>query len=190
MKGIILSEFIEFLETSLGPDRAQMVINNSQVESGGAYSRVGQYDYQELIQLLTQAAGDTQTDAASLLDQFSDHLFKVFARDYSVFFEGVESAAHMLTQIDNHIHVEVKKLYPDAELPKFEYANVDGKLTLDYHSPRPLAGVAHALVQACIKYFGNNESLLSSDIAEDQCSASFVIKVHEPELLKARVLKQ
>lgn len=176
MKGIILSEFIEFIEANLGEDRAQSIIDESNIESGGAYSRVGQYDYQELLQLLSQTVVETSQEASVLLQQFSDHLFMMFKRDYSVFFEGVDSAAKMLTQIDNHIHVEVKKLYPDAELPKFEYTREENILTLDYVSPRPLAAVAHALVNACLKFFGDGERLLSSSISEDQCSAQFVIE--------------
>jgi hypothetical protein len=176
MKGIILSEFIEFIELSLGEDRAQAIIEESRVKSGGAYSRVGQYDYQELLQLLSQAVVETSVEAGVLLQQVSDHLFMVFKRDYQVFFEGVESAAEMLTQIDDHIHVEVKKLYPDAELPKFDYTRNDDILTLNYTSPRPLAAVANSLLNACLKYFGDGETLLSADIAEDQCSAQFIIK--------------
>jgi len=176
MKGIILSEFVEFLEATLGDDRAQKIIDASQVPSMGAYSRVGLYDYQELIQLLTQTVTETDTEAATLLEGFSEHLFTVFKRDYSVFFKDVSSAAEMLTQIDNHIHVEVLKLYPDAELPKFEYTSDDGKLTLSYQSPRPLAAVAQALVGACLKYFGDKETLLNSTIAQDQKSATFVIQ--------------
>lgn len=176
MKGIILSEFVEFLEITLGVDTAQSIIDDSGIKSGGAYSRVGQYDYQELIQLLTQTVNETSTQAVDLLEPFADHLFEMFKRDYSVFFEGVSSAAEMLTQIDNHIHVEVKKLYPDAELPKFEYVKTGDKLVLDYTSPRPLGAVAQALVGACIKFFGNQERLVSSQVAEDQCSAQFVIQ--------------
>lgn len=176
MKGIILSEFVEFLEETLGDDRAQKIINASQVESLGAYSRVGLYDYQELIQLLTQTVSETDTEASVLLEHFSDHLFTVFKRDYNVFFDGVSSAAEMLTQIDNHIHVEVQKLYPDAELPKFEYSRTGNELTLHYQSPRPLAAVAQALVGACLKFFGDTDTLLSSAVAEDHKSATFVIQ--------------
>ncbi len=176
MKGIILSEFVEFLELTLGSDEAQIIIDDSGIKSKGAYSRVGQYDYQELIQLLTQTASATNKDPVDLLNPFADHLFDMFKRDYSVFFEGVESAAQMLTQIDDHIHVEVKKLYPDAELPKFKYYDKGDKLILDYHSPRPLAAVAQALVTACIKFFGESEYLISSKIADDNCSAQFIIQ--------------
>jgi len=33
MKGIILSEFVEFLELSFGEDRAQKIINASEIQS-------------------------------------------------------------------------------------------------------------------------------------------------------------
>lgn len=177
MKGIILSEFIEFLEVRLGEDTAQSIINDSQIKTGGAYSRVGLYDYQELLQLLNQTVVETSQEAGDLLQEFSDHLFMVFKRDYHTFFEGVGSAGEMLTQIDNHIHVEVKKLYPDAELPKFDYTKDHNVLTLNYSSPRPLAAVAYSLVNACLKYFGESEHLVSTKIAEDQCSATFVIQM-------------
>lgn len=177
MKGIILTEFVEYIELVLGDDAAQRIIDDSKVKSEGAYSRVGLYDYQELIQLLTQTVSETKVEADVLLEGFSDHLFSVFKRDYSVFFEGVGSAAEMLSQIDNHIHVEVQKLYPDAELPSFDYQNNGELMVLNYTSPRPLAAVARALVGACLKYFGNQEELVSTVIAEDQKSASFTIRV-------------
>lgn len=177
MKGIILSEFVEYLEAELGGATAQKIIDESGVVSEGVYSRVGMYDYQELIQLLTQTVTHTNTEASVLLEGFSDHLFKMFKRDYSVFFEGVKTAGEMLAQIDNHIHVEVKKLYPDAELPKFEYEQNDDIMTLHYVSPRPLAAVAQALVGACLKFFAKNETLLKTDIADDQKSATFSIQI-------------
>jgi len=177
MKGIILSEFVEYIEQTLGVSVAQRIIDNSNLESDGAYTRVGMYDYHELINLLTTTASETQTEASILLDGFSNHLFAMFKRDYSVFFEGVDNAAQMLMTIDNHIHIEVKKLYPDAELPKFDYTYNDNNLILNYTSPRPLASVAQSLVKACLKFFGDDEKLVSAIISEDQKSAQFKIQV-------------
>ena len=177
MKGIILSEFIEFLESSVGAESAQLIIENSGIASDGAYCRVGHYDYQELIQLLTQAVKETNRDTEDLLASFADHLFGVFKRDYDVFFHGVSSAAEMLAQIDNHIHVEVKKLYPDAELPKFEYVAEGQKITMNYKSPRPLAAVADALLNACIKHFGGGETVVHGEISDDQREAKFIIQL-------------
>ena len=79
-------------------------------------------------------------------------------------------------QIDNHIHMEVQKLYPDAELPSFECIRSGNQLTLNYRSPRPLAAVAQALLGACLKFFGDKEILLDSYWSNDQKSATFVVQ--------------
>jgi hypothetical protein len=177
MKGLLFCEFIEFAEHQLGEDQAQEIIDAAELKSEGAYSRVGFYDYQELIQLLTATAEYTQLKTEDLLQGFANHLFGVFKRDYGVFFEKANNAADMLKTIDDHIHVEVKKLYPDAELPKFSYIETNNELHLHYESPRPLAGVAHALVNACLLYYGEEQTLIRYEISEDQKSAFFVIQV-------------
>ncbi len=176
MKGLLFCEFIEFVEEQLGEESAQEIIDASKLESEGAYSRVGFYDYQELILLLTNTASHSGKEAGDLLQGFANHLFKVFKRDYSPFFENVDSAAEMLKTIDDHIHVEVKKLYPDAELPRFFYEEKGDELHLFYESPRPLAGVAHALINACLQFFEDKQTLKSYSISEDQKQANFIIQ--------------
>ena len=175
MKGLLFCEFIEFLEKQIGDDGTQEIIDKAELASEVAYSRVGFYDYQELIQLLVTTAEYTQKEAGDLLQGFANHLFKVFKRDYSSFFDGVSSAAEMLKTIDDHIHVEVKKLYPDAELPQFRYEEQGQDLHLYYSSPRPLAGVAHALINACLHYFKDEQFLEHHEISDDQKNAHFVI---------------
>ena len=175
MKGILFVEFIDFLESNTDPDTAQEIINNAEVASGGAYSRVGLYDYQELIQLLVASANKLDRPADELLGLFSEHLMSMFSREYPDFFSGAKRAADILKDLDSHIHVQVKKLYPDAELPSFDYEEQGDKLVLTYQSPRPLAGVAHALIGACIKHFDTQEEIVTASIAEDQCSADFII---------------
>lgn len=179
MKGILLAEFVEYIEIKLGADTAQKIIDDADLESKGAYSRVGFYDYQELLKLLTQTATETNQDAEQLLSGFSFHVFEMLKRDYGGFFEGVDEAAQMLTKVDDHIHVEVKKLYPDAELPKFTYTETGSLLTLNYSSPRPMALVAKGMLEGCLMFYEGREKLIDYKIADDQKSATFIIqKIH------------
>jgi len=177
MKGILFVEFIDFLETNASEEEVQEIINKSDVKSGGAYSRVGLYDYQELIALLVQSASSLEKPAEELLDGFAEHLIAMFATNYSDFFKTADCAVDMLQELDSHIHVEVKKLYPDAELPKFITEQQGDELHLHYQSPRPLAGVALSLTKACIKHFDQGEKITDIEVAEDQCSAKFVVKL-------------
>ena len=96
MKGILFVEFIEFLEQHFDEGTAQEIINNAELESLGAYSRVALYDYQELIKLLVSAADRLDRPAGELLDGYSDHLMNMFNRDYPEFFVGATCAADIL----------------------------------------------------------------------------------------------
>lgn len=176
MKGILLAEFVEYLEINLGEETAQKIIDDSNLESQGAYSRVGFYDYQELLSLLTQAVKETKLDANEVLTDFCFHVFKTLKEDYSFFFEGVNEAAEMLIRLDDHIHVEVQKLYPDAELPKFTYTKEGKVITLNYSSPRPMALVAKGMLEACLLMFDGREKLSEYTIADDHKSATFIVQ--------------
>ena len=176
MKGILFVEFIEFLEEHTDENTAQQIINQAELESQGGFSRVGLYDYQELIKLLVSAAERLDRPVNELLDGYSEHLMSMFNRDYPEFFEGATCAADILKNLDSHIHVQVQKLYPDAELPRFDYEIINEQIHLSYHSPRPLANVAKSLTIACIKHFATGEKIISSEISEDETRAKFVIQ--------------
>jgi len=57
------------------------------------------------------------------------------------------------------VHIEVLKLYPDAELPSFTIDHVDDKtLIMLYKSSRPFAMLAQGLIKGAAEYF--NEKIL------------------------------
>ena len=59
------------------------------------------------------------------------------------FFSGVKTSFEFLESVDGHIHVEVRKLYNDAELPEFTTTREnDNKLIMTYRSKRPFADLA------------------------------------------------
>ncbi|MFT5609663.1 MAG: hypothetical protein ACI9WC_001389 [Arenicella sp.] len=176
MKGILFVEFIDFLEMHTDVGTAQEIINQAELDSLGAYSRVGLYDYQELIKLLVSAANRLDCSADELLEGYTEHLMSMFHRDYPAFFEDATCAGDILKNLDSHIHVQVQKLYPDAELPSFDYQVIDGRIHLEYKSPRPLAAVAQSLTLACIKHFATGERIIDAQIAENGKSAKFIIE--------------
>ena len=71
MKGLLFVEFIEFLEIHTDLVSAQEIINQAELDSLGAYTRVGLYDYQELIKLLVSAANRLDLSADELLDRLA-----------------------------------------------------------------------------------------------------------------------
>jgi len=154
MKGIVFREFLEMVEETFGMDVADQIIEESDLPSGGAYTSVATYDHQEILTLVGKLHEQTQVPVPDLVRAFGRHLFQRFVALYPGFFAGVPSAFAFLQRIDGIIHVEVRKLYPDAELPAFdcEPLGSDG-LAMTYRSQRPFAELAEGLIQGCVEYF-------------------------------------
>jgi hypothetical protein len=104
---------------------------------------------------VTELSRSTGTAVPALVHAFGSHLFARFTKAYPELFEGVDSAFDFICNVEDYIHVEVRKLYPDAELPRFEIRNrgVD-TLGILYRSERPFADLAEGLMAGCAKHFG------------------------------------
>lgn len=154
MKGIVFTEFIEMVEETFSLEMADQIIESAQPESGGIYTAVGTYDHKELVSLVVSLSHETGTPIPELLHAFGKHLFLRFSQGYPKFFEGAEDAFDLLERVDGHIHVEVRKLYPDAELPKFQTTRLDAnRFEMIYTSSRHFEDLAEGLIHACAEYY-------------------------------------
>ena len=166
MKGVVFTEFIEMVEEKFSPEIADRIISESNLESGGAFTAVGTYDHEEMLEMVTRLSDITAIPINDLVTDFGEYLFERFTRLYPGFFEGVNSAFEFLDTIENHVHVEVRKLYPDAELPNFHVEKPDEQtLIMTYQSNRPFAPLAHGLIQGATRYFGEDIHLEMSDLS-------------------------
>ncbi len=155
MKGMVFTEFMEMVEVTWSLDMADALIARSQVESGGAYTAVGTYPHAELFALVSALSMETGVAVSELVRTFGKHLFGRFALAYPRFFLGMNSSFQFLGGIDCVIHAEVRKLYPDAELPTFVVEAGDNRLSLTYYSEHPLADLALGLIEGCVAHFGD-----------------------------------
>lgn len=165
MKGIVFTEFLELVEEKFGLEVADRILQASALPSGGVYTSVGTYDHNELVQLVGQLSAVVGVAIPGLLHTFGEYLFSRFVVAYPRFFEGVDTAFRFLIQIENHIHVEVRKLYPEAELPRFEcHSPAPDRLEMTYRSPRPFADFAEGLIMGCAKHFGERINIEREDL--------------------------
>ena len=154
MKGIVFTEFLEMVEQRFGLEMVDCIIDAAALDNDGAYTAVGTYPCRELLQLVGALAAATATPAPKLVRAFGHHLFGRFREAYPALFPGVDSAFSFLRAVERHIHVEVRKLYPDAELPSFDYETPnDGTLVMLYRSQHPFADLAEGLISGCIEHF-------------------------------------
>lgn len=166
MKGVVFTEFLEMVEEAFSPDMADNIIEASTLSSGGVYTTLGTYDHEELLQLVTHLSQETSATIPELVRSFGEHLFTRFFLSYPIFFEDVDSSFDFLLGLEDYIHVEVKKLYNDAELPSFEYdTSQPGRFVMVYRSSRPFGDLAEGLIRGCIAHFKEQTTLEREDLS-------------------------
>ncbi|MBV5314225.1 MAG: heme NO-binding domain-containing protein [Prolixibacteraceae bacterium] len=154
MKGIIFTEFIEMVEAKFGMEITDAIIQNSQLKSGGIYTAVGTYDFGEMVSLVVNLSKKTKIEVPLLLNVFGEHLFGHFTKNYKSMIGHSKNTFDMLEIIDQVIHVEVEKLYPDAQLPKITTSRIsENEMILDYCSERKMADLAYGLILGCQTHF-------------------------------------
>ena len=169
MKGVVFTEFLDLVEDKFSADMVDTIIEASDLPSKGAYTSLGTYDHHEMMQLVTHLSNETKIPVAELIRTFGEHLFTRFYADYPQFFDGISHAFDFLKNLEDYIHVEVRKLYQDAELPKFEYETPSPQcLIMTYSSSRPFGDLAEGLIRGCIHHFGEPIALDRQDQKDDQ----------------------
>lgn len=154
MKGIIFSEFLEMVEQRFGLETLDHIIETSDLASGGSYTAVGTYHHGEMVALVSSLSEKSGISVSDLLKAYGTYQFKRFTILYPSFFKGVQSAFEFLEGLENYIHPEVKKLYPDAELPSFETERLhENTLRMVYQSERHLEDFAEGLILGCLQHF-------------------------------------
>lgn len=167
MKGLVFTEFLDMVEGAFGLAVKHRVIAAAGGGHDGAYTAVGQYDHAELVAMIGQLSAESNLSQRELMIAFGHHIFGVFLQSFGTFFSRSSSAIEFLSRIDSYIHVEVRKLYSEAELPNFSYPPCgEGSLIMEYRSPRPMAAFAEGLILATIKYYGTPMVVVVEDLGE------------------------
>lgn len=154
MKGIIFTEFLELVEEKFGLEMVDKIINQSDLKSEGIYTSVGTYEFSEMLQLISHLSKNTDISVDDLLLVYAEHLFAALVKTHPNLVSHYQSPMDLIASIENHIHVEVKKIYPDAQLPTFTLEErTETKMVMVYKSDRALYMLGKGLMLETFKLF-------------------------------------
>lgn len=159
MKGIVFTELMEMVEEKFGMEMLNNIIDESSLSTNGVYSSVGTYEASDLFVMVQKLSQKTGMKIPDLIHAYGRYFFDVLSQNYPIFFEE-SNCFDFLKTIDSHIHVEVQKLYPDAELPKFSFKEEGNKLYLKYQSERKLSKFALGLIERTIEHYKEDITVL------------------------------
>jgi hypothetical protein len=176
MKGIIFTEFLELVEEKFGLEMVDTIISQSDLESNGEYTAVGTYDFSEMLQLITHLSQNTSISVDDLLLVYAEHLFAVLIKFHPDLVKNYTNPMDLLASIENHIHVEVKKIYPDAQLPTFDIVDKsEDSMVMIYKSDKALYMLGKGLMLETFKLFNTPVDIKYEKLKEDGTEVRFIV---------------
>ncbi|PQJ31625.1 hypothetical protein BST92_06640 [Nonlabens arenilitoris] len=176
MKGIVFTEFLDLVEEKFGLGMVDQIIEQSELPSNGVYTSIGTYSFAEMLQLIQNLSANTGLSIDQLLLAYGEHFFNVIENSYPGLLATYKDPIEMLSSIENHIHIEVRKIYPDAELPTFEVLEKsDQHLIMIYKSSRAMHHFGLGLMNRTFAHFEMTSNIKIEKIKEDGTEVKFTI---------------
>lgn len=169
MKGIVFTELLDMAEQVIGEEAVDDILDSLDLANDGAFTGVGNYPCSDLMKIVQSVSDCTGIPGIDLQRKFGAWMHGRFVQTYPQFFEDKRSVLDMLDAIESEVHVEVRKLYPDAELPAFETKWMSQThLQMAYRSQRPLVAFCHGLIEACALHFGRPAQVAINQISANE----------------------
>ncbi|WP_343329584.1 heme NO-binding domain-containing protein [Polaribacter staleyi] len=176
MKGIVFTEFLDLVEEKFGLEMVDKIIYQSELASEGIYTSVGTYSFSEMLQLVTNLSDNTGISTDNLLLVYAEHFFGMIERSYPGLLATYKDPIEMLASIENHIHVEVQKIYPEAELPTFVVEEkTENSIIMVYKSSRAMHHFGLGLMNKTFEHFNTEASIVLEKIKEDGTEVRFIV---------------
>lgn len=158
MKGIVFNLLESVVQDRYGEETWESLLETTGLE--GAYTAVGSYPDEELAELVKAGSSALNIPEDELVRWFGRACMPLLAERYPSFFEPHTKTRDFLMTLNEVIHPEVRKLFPGAYAPSFEFDASEGKdLSLSYHSHRGLCAFAEGLIDGAAEHYGEKVSI-------------------------------
>lgn len=163
MKGIIFNLLEEVVTTQYGAATWDHLLDDAGLD--GAYTSLGSYADDEIVGLVGVAATALALPPQDVLRWFGRRAMPLLARRYPSFFSSHANARSFLLTLNGIIHPEVRKLYPGAATPVFDFDTGSAdKLLIGYNSERKMCALAEGFMHGAADYYHEQ-----ADITQLQC---------------------
>src|SRR5262249_32320754 len=123
MKGVVFNLLEEVVIRAHGEDTWDALLENAGLE--GSYTSLGSYPDDHMMKLVGAAAGALKMNPGEVLRWFGREAMPVLAERYPAFFRGHTSTRPFVLSVNDIIHPEVRKVYPGADVPVFDFRDLD-----------------------------------------------------------------
>ncbi len=153
MKGIVFNVLEEVVVAEYGDATWELLLDKAAVQ--GVYTSLGNYPDEDLNRLAGAASEALGTPISDVVRWVGRRALPIFASRFPQFFAAHRSARTFVTSLNDIIHPEVRKVYPGAQTPEFDFeSRPDGSLRMTYRSHRRLCAFALGLIEGAADRYG------------------------------------
>jgi hypothetical protein len=153
MKGIIFNLLEDVVISHHGEDTWDKLLTATALD--GAYTSLGSYPDEQIQKLVGAASQTFGMTPFEVLRWFGQRAIPLLFERYPGFFSTPSSTRPFLLSVNGIIHPEVRKIYPGADVPTFEFWDQpDGGLMMGYVSPRRLCALAQGFIEGAAIHYG------------------------------------
>ncbi len=155
MKGVIFNIVEEIVTDEYGADVWDDLLDDAGLV--GAYTSLGSYDDAQLMALLDAASARLDLPVPDVARHIGRRALPAFLRPFPELKGDQTTSRGLLLTLNSVIHPEVRKLYPGADVPDFEFlAEQSDSIEMTYRSPRRLCHLAEGLILGAGDEFGES----------------------------------
>ncbi|MFQ5586113.1 MAG: heme NO-binding domain-containing protein, partial [Thermodesulfobacteriota bacterium] len=121
MKGVIFNLLEQFIAENFGEEKYEEIVTECALKTGEPFVGPGTYPDEDLIAIVSRAVETLGIAPPEALHGFGRFCFPKLAEKFPDFVQPFKHPKPFMKTIDSVIHVEVKKLFKDAEPPRFIY---------------------------------------------------------------------
>ncbi|MCA1818465.1 MAG: heme NO-binding domain-containing protein [Thermoplasmatota archaeon] len=158
MKGIVFNVLEAVVTKELGADTWDALVEAAGVE--GAYTALGNYDDAQLLALVAAASKALGKTPDEIVRWFGRKAMPIFHERYPQLFTPHNSTLPFLLTLNDVIHPAVRKFYPGADVPDFDFTTVsDHEIHIGYRSKRHLCAFAEGLIEGAADHYGERAAV-------------------------------
>lgn len=153
MKGVVFNLLEQVVTRKHGEDTWDEILDAAELD--GSYTSLGSYDDAEFGKVVSAASVALDIPLHDVVRWFGRNALPLFAVSHPQLFARHTSGRTFVLTLNDIIHPEVRKLYPGADVPEFDFDTTpEGAVVMGYRSPRKMCSFAEGLIEGTATHYG------------------------------------
>ncbi len=154
MKGVVFNLLEAYIEENLGEGKYEEILEECILKTKEAFVGPGTYPDEDLMAIVAETIKMAGIPLPEALRSFGRFCFHKLSEKNPGFVNPYTHPKPFLKSVESIVHVEVKKLYEDANPPGFTYIDpASDRLIIQYRSGRMLCRFMEGLIDGVAGYY-------------------------------------